>query len=82
MLGRSCIPISYRGHATYFVDQLVNESINSLIDAVYRCMIMSITGSEYADCENTSGFFGFFAGILFQKRNSSGHQHYVSVKLN
>ena len=97
MLDRSCIPMSYCGHATNFFDQFVSESmsslvnvvseyviksVSSLIDMVCGYVIASITRSEGTNCENTSSFFGLFAGILFQKGNSSDHQRHVSVKLS
>ena len=82
MLGRSCIPVSHCGHATNFVDQLVSKNMSSFVDAVRKYVIASITRSEGADCENTSGFFGLFARISFQKGNSSNHQRHVFVELN
>ena len=82
VLGRSCVLMSHCGHATNFVNQLVNKSMSSLVNAVCEYVIASVTGSKGANCKNTSGFFGLFVEISFQKKNSFGHQCHMSVELS
>ena len=90
--------MSYCKHVIDLVDQLMSKnmidvvdvhgcvsvsvSMSSLIDTVHGYVITSVTKNKGANCENTSGFFGLFAGILFQKGNNLNHQSYVSVELS
>ena len=55
----------------------VSVSMTNLVDTVRKYVIASMTGSEGANCKNTSGFFGFFTEISFQKRNSLNYQRHV-----
>ena len=51
----------------------VSMSVCNFVDTIYGYMIASVTGSEGANCKNTSGFFSLFTGISFQKGNSLNH---------
>ena len=98
ILGRSSASASHCKHATNLVNQFVSKNVigvvdihrcvsvsmsrSSLVDTICEYVIASVTGSEGADCKNTSNFFDLFTEISFQKRNSPDYWRHVFVESN